>query len=446
MSFRSLNLTDTAPSIPLPAAVPLQATSPDVPHDVLRGLDTLHGASSRVLLELGLRGGDRFLVRTGVDPTDTVRTYPDKTTPRVVARASAIPLTPGHFVGVDVAALPSGPTQYTPGPSSFLPDGAGGRVEVEVTYTNGDAQTVTTTVTISLEPSVELYAAEPPNPWASMLYRSATAIPDGPLEPTASWWERWTRGGDVTVSFVVSYIGSPRVVDLVVVERPSVIFVESTSDRWPTAVYAQGGQPLATPPSDYPIEQVTGTDPAGGTASIRRALYAHGRELGPVLVGYSCATEHVGDLDDWVSYDTGTGDDEAPPATATGTTETLVGFELLSGTGVEMPAWIVGHYARQVDHGDDFLDGRTGVLPVWVAAYCRVSGDTGTFRAVTGEGWSEIAFLVTSTTWGWTYTPGWLEVGTGPEDAPALRLWRVNGDAAEDTEIRYWGIFARVRG
>jgi len=444
MAYRSLYLTDSAPASPPVAAVPLQATSLGVAHESLLALDTLHGASCRVLLEAGLRGGDQFLVLSGDDPTDTVRIYPDKDTPRVVGRAYQIPLTPGHFVGLDVVALPSGPTQYTPGPSSFLPDGAGGRVEMAVTYTNSDAQTVTVTVGVDLEASIEVFAAEPAAAWASLIEKSATAIPAGPLQPSAAWWERWTRGEDVLVDIVVSYIGSPRVVDLVVVERPHQIFVDTTSDRWPSAIYSQVG-PLDNPPSDYPIQQVAAADPAGGTESIRRALSSHGRELGPCLFGWSCATEHTATLDDWVSYDTGTGDDEAPPDSATGTTETLVGTDL-SGATANHPAWIAGHYARQVDHGDDFLDGRVGVLPVWVAAYCRVSGGTGTYRLVTVEGWSEITWTTASTSWAWVVTPGWLELGTGPEDAPPVRIHRSNDDVSEDAEIRYAGVFARVRG
>src|SRR5690606_19275897 len=132
---------------------------------------------------------------------------------------------------------------------------------------------------------------------------------------------------------------------------PHSIVVDTADSRWPAALYTANGQPYAQLPSDYPIEQLSATDPGGGTNSIRRALASFGRELGPVLFGWSSACEHLGDLDDWIGYDTGSGDDEAPAASMTGTTLT----ELLHGNtsaSANLFGWATGHYARDVDHGD----------------------------------------------------------------------------------------------
>lgn len=444
MAYRTL--TDLLSKVPIatsPLAVPLQATSPAVAHKSLRPLDSLPTSGRRVLLELGLRGGDKFLVLNGVDPNSPSRIYPDKSSPRVAGRLHNVSLTPGHLVALEVVAVPSGPCQRDE-VALFVPDGAGGSIEVEVTYANGDGQSVTCQAAVDLAASQLPRSAESPAGYYSLIVSQAVAIPT-PLIPSAEHWQKWTRGGDVTASAVVRYVGSPRPVDVVLVEVPHSIVVDTSDSRWPAAMYSANGQPYAQPPSDYPIEQLSATDPGGGTRSIRRALRSFGRELGPCLFGWSSAAEHVGDLDDWISYDTGSGDDEAPPASVTGTTlaEVMFGGEKSSSN---LFGWSTGNYARDVDHGDAFLDGRTGVLPVWVAAYCRVSGGTGTYRLRTDDvGWSEIVWSTTATSWTWVLTPGWLEVGTGPEDAPPARLWASNS-GANDTQIRDLIVFKRVRG
>lgn len=445
-TYRKLNLSSRVPALPGVGFVPLQPTAPAPVHDTIAGVDTLPQSGHRVIGEWGLRGGDSFLCPSGTDPFETVsRLYPDKDTPRVVFRAQGVALTPGHLVAVTVATIPSGPLQrYVVAFGWFTLDGAGGEVELEVTYRNGDADSWTSKATISLAPSELLWSSEPAAPHFAMTSTTATAT-ISLLQPTAANWEKYLRGGDVVADITVTEVGFPRVVDGHVHEVPSMIVVDQADARWPTAMYSAGAEPYGQLPVDYPVQQLSATDPAGGTASLRRALYSHGRELGPLMWGWSSAAWHTQTLDEWISYDAGTGDDEAPAASTTGTTPTLLPFGSTTG-GDLLPGWALAHYARQVDHGDHFLDGRTGVLPVWIAAYCRVSAGTGTFELRTDDvGWSIVKWTTTSTTWGWVVTPGWLEVGTGPEDAPAARLWAWNS-GANDTQIRYLLCFQQVRG
>lgn len=441
--YRSLNLTPGAPALPPPAAVPLQAISANVVNDTIAALDTLPASGERVLGQFGLMGGHKFLIPNGENPASATRIYPDKSTPRVVLRLHHVYVTPGCFVGMEVGAIPSGPCQRLD-LATFVPDGAGGTIQMEVVYTNGDAQTVTVTASIDFAPSQELYAAEPANAMHAITYKEVTAIPTV-FQPSAANWQKWTRGGDVYADVTISYIGSPRVVDGIVTEHAFKIVVDQADSYWPAAMHTLGGEPYQSFPSAYPIEQRTASDPGGGFKAIRRALFAQGRELGPFLFGWTSATEHTLTLDDWIAYDAGSGDDECPWYTTSGTTPTQVPFGFTSESA-ERPGWTMASYARQVDHGDAFFDGRTGVLPVWVYARVKVSAGTGNFKLKTGIGpaWSEIHMTTTSTTATDLLYAGWLEVGTGPEDATTARLWQYNS-GANNTFIRSLGCFFRPR-
>lgn len=426
MALRSLNLPKkpTAPTLPEPGAVPLTGTSVEVPHESLRSLDTLLASGGRVLFHTGLMGGDFFLVKSGNDPAGASPLYPDKSTSRIVARQEGISITPGSFPWLEVVALPSGPQQDFAG-SAYVKDGAGGVIDLEIEYLNGDAETTTVNATVSLEASQQENNAEPPASYFSLLVREADGKPQIFAQIADAWWHRWTRGLDVTVNLTLRYRGSPRPLDVVVVERPLLVVTESTDDRWPTAMYSFG-LPLAQGPSPYPIQQTAAADPALGTASIRRALYGHGRLLGPCLAWWSAATEHVNTLAEWVSYHSGSGDDEAPAwVNSGGTTPALLGSDGLTSVSANNFGWRLGHYARQAGHGDDFLDGRTGVLPVEVSAWMKVSGGgSGIVEVRTDEtGWGSIYLTTASTSYVEVRVTGWLEVGTGPEDGPVARAW-----------------------
>ena len=442
-TYRSRLLTRGAPQLPPPSAVPLQATDREHVHRALVGLDTLPSSGARMLFEWGLAGDTSFLVPNGTAMGGGAQIYPDKSTPRVIGRVSSVPLTPGHFVELNLVAVPSGPFTRPDGfPVTYIYDGAGGSVRMVVSYTNSDAQTIEVTSEVNIPASLEVNAAEPPSCYGQLLTRTAVAIP-APLVPSAGEWEKWTRGADVLVDVVISYIGSPRVVDGYISERPHSIIVDNADAAWPSAMYAFNSVAYLQFPSDYPIEQLSSTDPGGGYKAIARALAQHGNQLGPALFGWAAWTEASGNINDWVSYNGGTGDDEGPGYTVTGTTPTLVPF----GATVDDPAypgWSMANYARPADHSDHFLDGRIGVIPVWVYARVKVSAGTGHFSVITVPKWSEIRFTTTSTTWVDVLTPGWLECGIGPEDDKPAKLWAYNS-GANNTSIRYLACFHRPR-
>ncbi len=440
MAYRRLALSSHAPTLPASSMPPLALIEPDGPHQAQAALDTL-GRACRVLTGTGLHGSASFTVLDG-DAFAYVgaRKYPDETTPRVVARMSSVPIAPGHVVELRVLALPSGPMQHELDSNEFIDGGRGGTITMSVTYTNGDAQTVTVETSVSPPVSLQLYGAEPASGHDSITRHSAVASPFTAL-PSAVDDEKWTRGGDVTVSVVVSYIGSPRVIDLQVVERPVRIVVDTASSEWPSAMYTGAGAPYLTLPSDYPITRLSTSDPGGGMDAILRALQQHGAQLGPCIAWWTSAKEKAGTLPAWNSYDTGTGDDEAPPITSNNTAFRNIPYSTappLSG----LPGFSIGGYARQARHGDEWFNGRTGVLPVWLVTWAK--GADGVIQFRTGDDeWSAVEVSTPSGgVYGVSIAPGWVEVGVGPEDAPIGRFY-ARSPGGVPWYVRAAGVFMR---
>jgi hypothetical protein len=438
-SFRRLALSSHAPSLPTSSMPALTLLEPDGPHQAQAALDTLPRAC-RVLAATGLYGSPTFTVLDGDDPVYVgARKYPDEETERVVLRMSSVPITPGHVLELRVLALPGGPMQHETGTNDFIEGGRGGSVVLTVTYANADPSSVIVTTSVSPPPSEAIYGAEPASGHDALSWHTAIAFPWAAL-PSAVDLEQWTRGGDVTVSFAVSYVGSPRVVDLQVVERPAEIVVDIASSEWPTAMYTGAGEPYPVLPSDYPITRISTADPGGGLDAVRRALEQHGAQLGPCLAWWTSAREKASTIMTWISYDGGTGDDEAPPVTGTSTDFRNIPYSTAPPLP-QLPGFLLGGYARQARDGAAWFDEGTGVLPVWLVAYGK--GDTNgsvQFRAGDDE-WAAINVPL-AVGYAWAVVPGWTEVGIGPEDAPIGRFFGIVTGVAT-WSVRDAGVFMR---
>jgi hypothetical protein len=443
MPYRRATLSLDAPISP-PVNMPaLGMLGPDAPHLAQKSLDSLV-SSCRVLGAWGLQGSGKFSIPDGTNPTYNPgdRLYPDEDTPRVVLRMTSVPLTPGHVVGIDVTALPSGPTQVQFETNDWTESGRGGQIILTVTYSNSDAQTVVATCVVTPTSSVRVYGAETASAHAALEAYSATAAPFG-IVASAVDREKFARGGDVLVSFEVSYTGSVRVADFAVVERPAAIIVDTTSSEWPSAMYTQGGAPYDALPSEFPITQLSTADPGGGHVAIRRALEQHGMQLGPCLAWQSSGREGASILT-WLDYDDGTGDDEAPAIASSSTSYVMQPYGF--APSAQFPGYQMGNYARQIRDSDAWFDGRTGVLPVWAVVYAK--GTSALYKWQTGlTEWSAVVVPITSgASFGWVIRPGWIEVGTAPDDAPVARL--LVDDASGGgvvTAWRYAGLFFRQR-
>lgn len=423
--YRALDLPlDTHPEHPEPAAAPAELDTPKAEqlHEALLALDSVLGSGRRVLLDASLAGATRFLVEDNLDTTSATRIYPDRTTPRVVARARGVPLTPGHVVALELLGLPSGPTQQGAVFMGFSLDSVLGSVALEVTYHAG-AISKTVSVELELAPSeVEPHAGEPGDVWGSLLELDALALPEL-VDAGDSAWATWAGPG-VTVDLVLRYSGSPRVVDCHVAERPLRAAVDPTDDRWPAAMYTEieqqtAGSPLGSYPSEWPTTRLTDDDPGCGTVAMLEGIRALGR-LGPVLFSWTSHREGQA-LADIVSYSDGSGDDEAPPLAFEGDEWTLLQPPIQMSGSSALPGWPLGNFARDAVHAGEVLDGRAGVVPVWLAIYWRASpGVTAQLelRAASWS-WSTMHAETSDDAWAWSIVPGWLEAGLGPH-APII--------------------------
>jgi hypothetical protein len=444
MAYRRISLSRNAPGLPNPATAPaLDLLEPDGPHNAMVALDTL-GSSVRVLASCGLQGSGTFTIPDGEVTSENpgTRRYPDDSTPRVVLRTHLVPITAGHVLELRVLATPSGPTQELVGSNDLEASGAGGQITMAVSYTNGtDTRVVSCAVTLPISEAV--YYGEPASPHENMTRHSAVAFPWAALASAADI-EKWTRGGTVTASAVVSYVASPRVVSLQVVERPVQIVVEHASTEWPSNMYASAGAPYASLPCDgYPITSLSTTDPGGGIEGIRRALEQHGAQLGPCLAWWTSTAEKSGTLLASLTYDHGTAtEDESPGIGASSTSFRHLPFTTLTHLST-LPGFQLGGYARQARDGDTWLDARTGVLPVWLVAYGK-GGAVGVgslqFRPGDDE-WSAVNVALPAG-YGWTIAPGWVEVGAAPESGIIGRFYgKVTGVGT--WEARNAGVFMR---
>lgn len=421
MAYRRRLLSKNAPLLPAPSMVAGNALEPDGPHQAQADLDTLI-VSSRVLAEFGLRGSYTFTIPDGDNPDGVDRIYPDETSEWASGvRLSDFEITPGHVIALEVMAVPSGPVQKLVASNDYLEAGRGGAILMSVTYTNTDAETTTVGVSISPPVSAEVFGAEPPSCHDAISEHLRIAFPWAAL-PSAVELQRWTRGR-VTVDVEVSFVGSPRVVHGAVVEVPAQIVVDNDDAEWPTAMYADGGGPYPELPHDFPVTQLSATDPGGGIVAIRRALEQHGAQLGPCLAYWHAGYEDAGTLPSWISTDEGTGDDEPPPATTTSTSPRNLPFTS-SAAASTLPGHTLGGYARSARDCDEWFDSRTGVLPVWFAVY-GYGATTGRFQFRAGnDEWAAVNIANTSVTdFSWMLVPGWIEVGISPEDAPLGRFY-----------------------
>lgn len=424
------------PTVPDPIAVPLAQTSADVPHQQLLACDTIVGHGRRVLWMLDMQGATNFLVPDGEDTESGTRIYPDQDTPRVVGRVQA-ELSPGSLVQLHVLAAPSGPTQLAETPSEFVPDHGGGTVRAVITYTSADGlETKEVVALVPIPKSLLAFGAEPTNVVMAATRGSSMPLP-GPLIPNEEEWAKWLGAG-VRLEARIEYIGSPRVLECALLERPVSVYAD-VADDWPTALYVDSsGDPLGAPASEYAIVQASLLDKGYGTHAIEEAIVAHGDLLGPVLWTWSSATEHLHDLQEWISYDTGaTGDDEAPAFTVEGD----VPAKLPTSSG-----WsTAGHGPTIEQSGEEMLDLRTGVLPVWIAAWWKVSASPheGVLEVGSSD-WDRVQLTTDSTDYVWSIVPAFLEVGSNPEDDRRPTATLCTNNAAATVELRDLMVFRRL--
>lgn len=416
----------------------------DAPLDPLRGgrlmdrarASAVHATGDRVLshgrrilLRAGLHGADAWHVSD--DPVGLTPLHPNSTTARVVARLPAVRLSPGCFPRFVVLANPAGMTEIT---VDTLPAEAGakGIVRLVCDFDNG-TDTESVTRELSLPPSQATNAAQPSGAgaaWANLTRHMSLPIYPANLAPPAGL-AAWCDGVDVALT--LSYVGSPRAVDVVVFEEPFALAYDVSAGGWAAPMHGDpNGGNLGQLPGKWPVVRRSATDAGHGGEVLVDAAARCARELGPVL--FSATTWAEGDQ----AFDAA----EAASRSVTGTTWT----ELVSGVTAAYAAsgagWSVssGANARRARDSEAsvVLRDATNVVGVRAFIYAAMSSGTatGTVRFASGpESIAEIA--VSGTSWGWHEATGHLRCGLGAQDPTSLQVRARTSGATSSLLWRY---------
>jgi hypothetical protein len=382
----------------------------------------------RVLLQVGLHGADDWHVSD--DAVGGALDHPHPDTERVVARLPAVTLTPGHFPRLYVVANPSGMTA-TAGP--LTAQGAKGIVRLACSFDNGiDSPTITKSVAIP--GSTEANAARPTGPgaaWSHLHRRRSTLFEPANLALPANL-AAWSEG--FTVSMVLSYVGSPRAVDVIVVEEPIAYARDISAGDWSTPLHsnAQGdnaGQ-LAGP---WPVVKRSASDAGGGVEVLTDAARRLSQEIGPVLWSATTWEESAGDFSST----------EAGARSVTSTAWTELIDDVATAYTDDDAGWSLsaGANARRVQESEAtaVLRDRTNAVPVRCYIYGRMTtaGPTARVRFETGpESVAEVS-VTAGTSWGWHSAPGTLRCGLGAQDPTVAQVRGKVSGAGATFEWRY---------
>lgn len=406
VDYRRRNLTSPQTSIPL---------------DPLRGgllmrrsrASSVHATGDRVLthgrrvlLQVGLHGTDDWHVSD--DAVGMVLAHPDPDAERVVARLPAIALTPGHFPRLYVVANPSGMTA-TPGPVTA--QGAKGIVRLACSFDN-EIDSPTITKSVAIPGSIEANAARPSGPggaWSHLYRRRSTIFEPANLAlpaNLAAWSEAFT------CSMVLSYVGSPRALDVVVVEEPVAYAREISAGDWSAPLHANAqGENAGQLAGPWPVVKRATGDAGGGVEVLTDAARRVSQEIGPVL--WTATVWEENDEDFTSTEVPGRGID------STDWTEILIGTAAYSTAD---SGWSLssGANARRVQESEAtaVLRDRTNVVPVRCCVYGRMTtaGPTARVRFEAGpESIAEVA-VSAGTSWAWHSAPGTLRCGLGAQD------------------------------
>lgn len=382
--------------------------------------DRVLSQSRRILATCGLHGAANFHVSDAASG-GIAQIKPEKDTERVVVRTPPIRLTPGCFPRVSIVYLPSGETEkYAAG--AWNADGVKGEVVVDVEFDNGG--TVTERRVVPLEGSVLANGSQPTGAgaaWAALrTYHGPPIVPaDFALPANVA---DWTQNA-VTATITISYVGSPRVIDLCVYEMPVELGVDLSAGGWIAPMHStSNGDPLAGFPAGMPAPQTkrSASDPGFGSEALVDAAARMCQELGPVLF---MAT----------AWDEG-GQDVAQPETDYASISTTALLEIVSGSSANWSTsrdgWSIasGANARRVQDSETVkvLRDVTNVVPVRCYIYGAMSTAVGSptakvrFESQTYS-ISEVA-VSAGTSYAWHSAPGYLRCGLGAQDPVHLQV------------------------
>lgn len=426
--YRRRNLTDAQTSIPLDPLRGELLMRRSRASSVHATGDRVLSHGRRVLLQVGLHGCDDWHVSDAA--VGMVLAHPHPDTERVVARLPALRLTPGHFPRLYVVGNPSGMTS-TPGPVTAT--GAKGIVRLACTFDNGiDNPTITKSVAIpgSTEPN----AARPSGPggaWSHLYRRRSTIFEPANLAlpaNLAAWSEAFT------CSMVLRYVGSPRAVDVVVVEEPVAYARNIASGDWMAPLHSNAvGENAGQLAGPWPVTRRSTADVGGGVEVLTDAARRLSQTIGPVLWSATTWSEADGDFSSTEVAGRGITSSswtELISDTTTAYSTTGAGWSLSSGAN-----------GRRVQESEAtaVLRDRTNAVPVQCLVYGRMTtaGPTARVRFEAGpESIAEVS-IPAGTSWAWHAAPGALRCGLGAQDPSVGQVRAKVSGAGATFEWRY---------
>lgn len=386
----------------------------------------------RVLASCGLHGGRNWHVS---DAAVSGWSHPDSTAERVCVRSPAFTLTPGHFVRVTLIANPSGMTTVMIPGAGYAGAGVKGQVKIEVTYVKG-ATTKVVSHTISIPESSLPNGAQPTGSgaaWSAIYRRSRKFFPADVINYVGNL-AAWVDG--VTASVTISYIGSPRVLDVVVAEEPLALGYDVATTDWIAPMHATGdGGNLGQLTGPVPVIRRNATDASGGAEIVMDAAAWVGQETGPVLMFASAWDEGNQNFQstetDFKSI-TGTAYKELVGGVAASYSALRAGWSASSGAN-----------ARRVQDSEatSVMRDKSNVVPVTCYIYgamsTATSSPTATVRFETANhSVAEVAIPV-GTGYAWRSATGHLRCGLGAQD-PVLLQVRAKCSTASGSPAFRW--------
>lgn len=414
MPYRKRNLVDLPTGTALEPLRGLTLAKRSRTTAVLAQGDRVLTPGRRILLRAGLAGSAGWHV--GDFPLGPLQQRPNATDYRVVARAPAVRLTPGHFPRMWLIADPSGQTEAAGGTGPVY-TGVRGYVKISASFDNGIG-TVVVSQEIKVPPSLEDDGVQPQSSggaWTHLHRRWATLLQPADLQSIEEL-AAWSDG--VTCSLELSYRGSPRVVDCVVFEEPIACARDIATGDAMIPLHANGQGGAAGPVfGKVPLVRRSASDTGGGVEALADAARRLARETGPIVwtaTTWEEASQPWADLEAVARDITATSWEEVMSGAAS-YRETDAGWSPSAASG---GARVEDSEATVVLRDAD----RVCKVRCWV--YARTS-------SFAGEGWfrlqaapyNAIDVHVTGSAWGWFSADGFLRTGIGATDPQVAEVF-----------------------
>lgn len=416
-----LDLVDSPADVPLAPLKGGKIAKSSRASAVFDGLDKVPALGRRIVYSQGMSGSNLWMADT-LSPTSTIN--------RVTGR-TRFDLTPGCILGITCLHLPSGNTSG--GSSPF------GQVQLNIAWTDRDGDTTNTTHTLTLFSNAE--GATSGEPWEQLLIKSWPSIKPENMTSATSLRE-WSRGAHVEIT--VSYNGNPRVVDLIVYERPLAIALEAddADDFWVSGMFSSGHPDGSTPNLSFPVQRLSETTPdgnrRGGTWQIMDQVDAQQKRLGPLLFSW---TGHHEEGDSASVIEDGRVSTSAALGTWTRIPDGATSTDPTDLANSREPGWSVasGAYSRPPggNHPSSMLN--SGAIPVrvWIRISAgevstqdfefRLHSNVASYIKITGTAPDEMTGAV------WLSGYGWLACGRGPGQAQRATAIITRTNSADDS-------------